>query len=140
MRGLGADEPYWRALEAGRFEMQRCAGCDEWHWPAVWRCSACSSWEQRWVPVPLVGAVFSWTRTWHDFGAAREHGLPFISVVVSLDAAAARRVLGTLVHDSPAIQIGARVEGHIDRIDVDGRALPVLRWRLSSGEIEGRRS
>jgi len=130
LRGPGADEHYWNALSAGRVEMQQCAQCARWHWPAVWRCGECGSWQHTWHEVEPRGTVFTWTRTWHDFGTPRQLGLPFVTVVVSLDGAGHRRLMGTLVGDDSHLRIGAPVSGEIGSLQVDGQDLPVLRWRL----------
>jgi uncharacterized protein len=130
MRGLGADARYWQALSAGRLEMQQCARCDHWHWPAVWRCSDCGSWEQKWQEVPLRGTIFAWTRTHHDFGAPPQYKLPFVSVVVTLDGAGHRRLMGTLQGDTSTVHIGARVAGEIGRVTVGDEELPALHWRM----------
>jgi uncharacterized protein len=130
VRGPGADEHYWQALETGRFELQRCAGCGQWNWPAVWRCGTCGSWEQGWHPVSLQGHVFSWTRTWHDFGSAPQFVRPFVTVLVELDQTGGRRVLGTVCGDSAGIHIGARVSGRIIRVALEDRELPALQWQL----------
>lgn len=132
MRGLGADAPYWSALAEGRFQLQQCARCRRWHWPAVWRCADCGCWEQRWQGLELEGRLFSWTRSWHDFGAPREFGLPFVSVVVEIDGAAPCRVLGSLIETESVVRIGDRVTGSIESVGLGDERLPVLRWRLVS--------
>src|SRR3546814_3931465 len=74
---VGADGPYWQALAEGRLELPRCEGCNRWHWPAVFRCGECGSWDHRWHTVATEGTIFSWTRTWHPFdgseGRSEEH-------------------------------------------------------------------
>lgn len=133
MKGPGADERYWQALQEGRLEMQQCNQCSRWNWPAVWRCGECGSWEHSWHQVPLTGRIFSWTRTWHDFGAPREFTLPFVSVLVALDGAGHRRLLGTLAAGPEEVVCsGAEVIGEIITLKVDDAALPALRWRLAS--------
>lgn len=130
MKGPGADEHYWKALSAGRLEMQQCSGCRRWNWPAVWRCGECGCWEHEWHEVPLQGSIFTWTRSWYDFGAPREFGLPFVTVVVTLDGADHRRVLGTLVGDGQHVHIGMTVVGQIGKVTIDGDELPTLQWRI----------
>lgn len=134
MRGPGADDHYWKALAAGRLEMQQCVRCHRWNWPAVWRCGECGSWDQAWHEVPLQGRIFTWTRTWHDFGAAADFGLPFVSVVVTLEGAGQRRVLGTLEGDDSTVFIGAAVTGSIGKVTVGSEVLPALRWRMVAGQ------
>jgi uncharacterized OB-fold protein len=133
MKGPGADAHYWEALAAGRLEMQRCAGCQRWHWPAVWRCGECGSWDQAWHPVALTGRIFSWTRTWHDFSAAPEFKPPFVGVVVELDDAGGKRLIGTLIDSQADVHIGMRVNGEISHIDTEDGPLPALRWRIAEG-------
>jgi len=131
VKGPGADAHYWQALQAGRLEMQQCDQCGRWHWPAVWRCGECGSWAHSWHITPLRGHIFSWTRTWHDFGTPVEFKPPFVSVVVELEGAGQRRVLGTLQAAADTdVRIGAAVVGAIGSIQVDGADLPGLRWQL----------
>jgi uncharacterized OB-fold protein len=134
LRGAGADGQYWKALSAGRLQMQQCGRCRRWNWPAVWRCGECGSWDHAWHDVPLRGRIFTWTRTWHDFGAAPDFGLPFVSVLVSLEDAGQRRLLGTLEGNDRDIFIGAAVTGEIGKVTVDGMELPALRWRIDPGQ------
>lgn len=131
MKGLGADRAYWDALASGVVKMQQCAGCEKWNWPAVWRCGECGSWEHRWSEVEPKGRIFSWTRTWHDFGAPAELGLPFVSVVVELDGAGGKRLIGTLSDQDAEIKIGQAVIGEIQPVSFEGESIPALRWRLA---------
>ena len=130
MRGPGADDRYWQALGDGKLEMQQCAGCGRWNWPAVWRCGECGSWEHQWHEVPMKGHIFSWTRTWHDFGSAKELPPPFISVVIELEGAGHRRLLGTLDSNDAAVHIGAQVTGRIIHVTVDNESIPALQWQM----------
>lgn len=129
-RTTGADGPYWQALAAGTLQLQRCAQCAHWHWPAVWRCAHCGSWEQRWEPVEARGTVFSWTRSWHAFGGAEGLDLPYVSMIVELPHAGGRRLLGVLEGDASQLAIGAPVRGATSFTGSDGRNIPALRWRL----------
>ena len=130
----GADGRYWSALAEGGLEMPRCAGCGRWHWPAVWRCGACGSWEQEWRGVPMEGDVFSWTRTWHRFGGAEGLDLPFVTVVVSLPEAGGLRLTGVLEGDTETVAIGARVRGVVSETVFDRAAIPTIRWRLAGAD------
>ncbi len=128
----GADQPYWNALAAGRLELPRCRGCGRWHWPAVWRCGDCGSWDHDWVATPLIGSVFTWTRTWHPFGGLEGIGVPFVTVVVALEGAGQTRMVGILDGADAGLQIGAKVEGRVGDTPFGGDRIPSLRWRLSS--------
>ena len=82
----------------------------------------------------MTGTIFTWTRTWHEFGAAKEFELPFVSVVVELDGAGHRRLMGTIKGNAEVIKIGARVTGRIDRVTIDGESVPALLWTLGAAE------
>jgi hypothetical protein len=131
MKGLGADEEYWKALEQGVIKMQQCVRCGTWNWPAVWRCGECGSWDHRWNEVAPRGRIFSWTRNWHDFGWPSPQGLPYVPVVVELDDAGGHRLLGVLDDPKAEVHIGQRVSGSVTHITWDGESLPALRWSLA---------
>ena len=127
---LGAEGRYWEALAEGHLELPICAGCGRWHWPAVWRCGACGSWEHEWREVPLTGTIFTWTRTWHSFGSTEGLKKPFVTLLVSL-AGAPVRLLGVLEGSEDGVKIGAAVTGRIDRTRFGDQFVPAIRWRLS---------
>lgn len=128
----GADQPYWDGLLEGRVRLQACAGCGRWHWPAVWRCGDCGSWEHDWRDVEPVGEIFTWTRSWHPFGGLEAVDKPFVSLVVSVDGTDGRRLTGILEGDETGVAIGARVRGRIDAVTVMGRRIPAIRWSVEA--------
>lgn len=130
MKGIGADGEYWAALAQGKLKMQRCAGCGTWNWPAVWRCGECGGWEQIWEEVAPQGRVYSWTRSWYDFGGPRDLPVPYVSVVVELDGVGGKRLLGALEGGEPAI--GLAVTAQVRVSEFEGEALLSLRWSPSS--------
>ncbi|MBL4826352.1 MAG: hypothetical protein JKY66_01320 [Spongiibacteraceae bacterium] len=131
MRGLGADDEYWASLSKGQLSMQQCQGCDKWNWPAVWRCGECGSWEHQWQATEMQGSVYSWSRTWHEFGAPKELKLPFVSVVVELNSAGNRRLLGVLKQPDKDVSIGGTVTGQVINVSFSGENIPVIQWQLS---------
>ncbi len=133
MKGLGADGPYWEALNNGHIALPQCADCGRWHWPAVWRCGQCGSWEHQWHTVTPHGTVFSHTRCWYDFGAPKELIPPYTSVVVELDHESRIRLMGTLPPDSPEPAIGSPVSASIITVHIDNEPVPALRWTLAAG-------
>lgn len=124
----GADGPYWTALQEGRLQLQRCAACKAWHWPAVWRCSACGGWDQTWEDVAPKGEVFSWTRTWHAFGGLERIEKPFVIAVVKLDGGGGARLVG-IVDDSGEVTIGQRVQGGVAQTAYANTSVPAFHWR-----------
>jgi len=126
---LGAEARYWQALAEGRLELPQCEGCGRWHWPAVWRCGDCGSWDHAWRETALAGAVFTWTRTWHPFGGTEGFEKPFATVLVALSGAPVR-LSGVIEGPQEALKIGAPVLGRVDRTVFAGAAMPALRWRI----------
>ncbi len=124
----GAEAPYWEALADGVLALQKCAQCQRWHWPAVWRCGDCGSWEHVWEAVEPTGRVFSWTRTHHKFDGLESLPTPFVIAVVELPKAGGVRLTG-LMKDNPAhIHIGADVRGVPGSTVYAGAAVPAWHW------------
>ncbi|GAB3378758.1 OB-fold domain-containing protein [Spongiibacter taiwanensis] len=138
MKGLGADQPYWQGLEKGELHIQQCPQCETWHVPAVWRCGECGNWDLQWQQKAIAGVIYSWTRTWHNFGAPAEIELPYLSVVVEIDNAGGRRMMGVLDGDAQTpVAIGDRVSGSVYTVTVDGESVPALRWQRCVGNGAG---
>jgi uncharacterized protein len=124
-----ADGPYWRALAAGRLVMQRCQGCEHWHWPAVWRCGECGTWEPEWHEIGRDGIVYSWTKTWHRFPGSEGIPLPYTTVLVALPQAGGRRLLGLYEGDESALALDLPVQAVIGEMTVGVSTIPCVRWR-----------
>lgn len=128
---VGAERPYWEGLLDGKLRLQKCATCATWHWPAVWRCSACGSWEHAWADVAMHGEIYTWTRNWHAFGGIEDLAKPFVIAVVKLDGGGGARLVG-IVDDNPsAVRIGASVTGHVATTPYAGSSVPAIRWTLT---------
>jgi uncharacterized protein len=127
---LGAEGPYWLALAEGRLVLPRCEGCGTWHWPAVWRCGDCGSWQHAWHEQPLAGTVFAWTRTHHRFSGTEGLALPYVTALVLLDTVPIR-LIGLLEGDESALATDARVTGRAARTAFGGETIPSIRWTLS---------
>ena len=128
--GIGADDPYWAALEAGEFRLPRCAGCGRWTWPAHWRCGQCGSWDFDWRLLEPAGSVYSWTRTWYAFDRTKERAgdLPYVVVLVEIDDAGGARVMGVLAGDDAPLTIGAPVTGTILPPSEKAKGYPSIVW------------
>ena len=130
--GNGADDEYWRGLERGVFQLQRCAGCRRWMWPAHLRCGRCGSWEFDWVPLEPRGTIFSWTRTFYSFDRVTERrdDLPYVTAVVEVPAADGARVIGVLRGDESGLKVGVPVRGAIDPPCEKTKWYPSIRWQI----------
>lgn len=124
---VGAESEYWDGLLAGELRLQRCAGCRAWHWPAVFRCAACGSWEHLWEPVALTGNVYSWTRNWHPFGGLEALEKPFVIAVVALGGGGGARLVG-IMDDPGDVHIGQTVRGRITTTQFAADTVPSIRW------------
>ena len=126
-----ADQPYWDNLRAGRLTMQKCEACNNWQWPAVFRCTECGAWDPPWQDVKMEGTVFSWIRTFQNFGLDYLPP-PFVSVLVALDGADGNRLMGTLEVDNEDVAIGKKVTGKIITRTIGDRPLPTIVWTVQS--------
>lgn len=127
---LGAEEPYWDGLIAGKLVLPRCKGCGKWHWPAVWRCGECGSWDHEWIEQPFEGTVFTWSRTHHRFAGTEGLDLPYTVLLVELDGTGIR-LQGLLEGDPTGLKIGAKVTGHAARTPFADTSIPSIRWSLA---------
>jgi uncharacterized OB-fold protein len=75
------------------------------------------------------GTIFTWTRTWHPFAGTEGIGVPFVSVVVSLDDAPVR-LTGLLAEIGADVRIGAGVEGAASVTRIGDDDVPAIRWSL----------
>jgi uncharacterized OB-fold protein len=130
--GIGADDRFWESLEDGGFRLPRCADCQRWMWPAHYRCGACGSWEQVWESVPMLGAVYSWTRSHYAFDRTRDRAAdtPYVVVVAELAGADGARVVGVLAGSEDGLRVGAPVHGHIDPPSAKSLGYAAVRWSL----------
>jgi uncharacterized OB-fold protein len=78
-------KPFWDALHAGKFQLQRCADCKKVrHYPRP-VCDACYSMNAEWVAASGRGTVHSWTITHHAFHPGFKADLPFTLLTVDLE-------------------------------------------------------
>lgn len=137
--GIGADQRYWESLEEGVFRMCRCAACQQWMWPALWRCPHCGGWDQQWAEVSPVGTVYSWTRSWiaADRTTERAGELPYVVILAELPHAGGARVLGELLGPEDGLDIGVPVRGTIMAPSPRTRGYASIRWSLAPAGATG---
>lgn len=130
--GNGADDEFWRGLERRVFQLQRCASCKRWTWPAHYRCGECGSWEFEWVSLAPMGRIFTWTRSHYAFDRVleRKEDLPYVTIVAEIPAADGARVMGVLKGDERQLRIGANVVGEILPPSEKTKGYPSLCWRI----------
>jgi uncharacterized OB-fold protein len=107
--------------------VQVCTQCGAAQWPPEEMCSACQSFDRRWVEASGAGTITSWTRIWHPVHPALQGYGPYIVVVVELDDYPVMMV-GNLIGDPrQAVDIGAPVHACFeDQSDGD---YTLIQWR-----------
>jgi len=76
--------PYWKALAAGRFTMQRCRSCARWTWPARPICSGCHRFDLEWAEPTGTGAVYSWIVTHQAYAPDLAKLVPYTVALVRI--------------------------------------------------------
>lgn len=132
--GIGADGPFWDALENGEFRIARCRNCHTWMMPAHFRCGTCGSWEIGWEEVAPKGVVYAWTRNHmvSDVLKERRGDLPYVTVLVELPHAGGVRVPGMLVGDPPDLACGMTVNGTIHPAEERSRGYATMVWEAAA--------
>lgn len=126
----GPATPFWKGLVENRLRIQRCRHCRSWQWGPEYICSTCHSFELEWVDVEPKGTIYSWTRIWQATQPALAGAIPYLVVLVELDAAPGVRLIGNLL--GPGVQpapIGAAVEGVFEQHAAEQPAHALLQWR-----------
>lgn len=125
----GVDAPFWQGLDENVVRLPQCPACDRWVWPAQPSCPGCLHAGLDWRDVDPVGTVYSWTRTWYPFVAARAEDLPYIVVLAEIPAAGGARVLGVYAGDAADdLEVGDAVRGVIAPPAELTFGLPSLTW------------
>jgi uncharacterized protein len=130
--GIAADKEYWDYLDQGQFRLPRCAGCQQWMWPANFRCGECGCWDMEWIERPMSGVVYSWTRTWYSFDHVEERAedLPYSIALVEVVGSGGARVLGVVKGDDSGLRVGGRVSGDIDPPSIKTKGYSAVVWEV----------
>jgi uncharacterized protein len=79
------DAPFWAALAAGRFEIQRCAACEAWQHPPRPQCVACGDAEHlEWAPASGAADLHTFTICHPPVLPAFADRVPYVAAVVRL--------------------------------------------------------
>jgi uncharacterized protein len=98
-------DPFWDALEDGRFSIHRCEACGERFFPPGPVCPHCQSTDVEWEEASATGRLFSFTRQ-HVTAPEFDDGL--VTGVVKLEEGP--RVLTAIDEPYEALEIGMRVQ------------------------------
>ncbi len=114
---------FWDGLRAGELRIQRCGGCGALRHPPGPMCPRCQSLERGHVVAGGGGEIYSYVVHHHPPVPGKD--APFVVAVVALDEGV--RMVGNILGEPDAVQVGARVHVEFERVD-DELVLPS--WRL----------
>lgn len=100
-------QPFWDAVLAGQFKLQRCGSCDHAIHPPALRCPTCRTAALSWQPDDGQGTVYACTVVRHAALEAVRGALPYAIVLVTLDAGP-RMVLNVINRAPDDIRVGDR--------------------------------
>ena len=106
--------PYWRAARDGRLEIQRCADCGTWRWPARAICNRCHSFESRWEAPSGRGRIVSWVVTHQPFSPAFAERTPYVVASVALEEQEDLVLIANLVEGTPSADAPVRAVFPVD--------------------------
>jgi len=112
--------PYWRALDEGRLDFQRCGACGHAWLPPRGECPRCLARQAKWETASGRARLLSWVvyhHGYHPYFAAR---LPYNVAVVEL--AEGPRLISNIVEPAEKLRIDAALALVIQR--EAGFALP----------------
>ncbi len=116
---------------SGEIAIQTCLACGTLQHPPEEICHVCGSMAFTSTVLPGAGTVYSFTVVHHSVSTALDASVPYVVVLVSLDAAPHLRVVGNLL-DAPVddVSIGMAVEAvWLERITEDGTKVLLPQWR-----------
>lgn len=117
-------KPFWDALHAGHFVLQRCADCHKVrHYPRP-VCDECYSMNAEWVAASGRGTVHSWTITHHAFHPGFKADLPFTLLTVDLAEGVRMQAQGRRIA-AEELRVGLPVRAGFERVK-DDLTLPVF--------------
>lgn len=114
---------FWDGLRAGELRIQRCGGCGALRHPPGPMCPRCQSLDLGHVVAGGGGEVYSYVVHHHPPVPGKD--APFVVAVVALDEGV--RMVGNILGEPDAVQVGARVHVEFERVDDD---LVLPSWRL----------
>ena len=134
--GIGADGPFWDALERGDFVGPKCSSCNRWMWPAHYRCGTCGSWDIGWEAIEPSGSLYTWTRNHavSDVIKERREDTPYVTLLVELPQAGSIRIPGVLEGSEEGLAIGAPLKGRHRPGDEKSKGYATMVWSLTAGD------
>ena len=117
-------QPFWDAVSDHRLVVPRCRACTTWIWQPRPLCPRCHAPDPEWVELDGDGRVVSWTALHPPVLSVWAEQVPFVVLLVELDAAPGVRMIGQLVDDAGALR---KTNGDAEGIAIGSRLR--LRWR-----------
>lgn len=98
-------DPFWEALDDGRFLIQECGDCGEAYFPPAPVCPECHGDDVAWVESEARGELYAYTRQHRT-----AEGFDSPVVLGTVDLAEGPRLLVRMDDDYEDLSIGAAVE------------------------------
>lgn len=130
---IALTEPFWQAIESGRFILQHCGGCGRHVFYPRSLCPHCWSEDLSWVPADGSGKLKSFSQVHKP---AHPGWVPAAGYIVGLVELTEGPVMLSLIltqEDRPLLT-GDALRMH--PTDVGGRLLPVFKQDSQNGQLE----
>ena len=129
IEGLGRE--FWEKTREHKLTVQRCKNCGEWQWGPELICHKCYSEDLYYQEVDGRGRIYSWQRVWHPAHPALREAVPYVIVLIELDAPKGIRMVGNIVGDPrQEIKFGANVEAVFEDHNSATPPFTLVQWRL----------
>ena len=119
--------PYWSALAAGRFVLQRCHDCGHWTWPPRPICSGCHGDNVEWEAPCGTGEIYSWVVTHKAYAPDLARLVPYVIVLVRIDEQDDILIPGRFLTGGE-IRQGMRVRAVPEQVTAD---IGLLNWEVA---------
>jgi uncharacterized OB-fold protein len=108
-------KPFWDACAHHELIFQKCIDCNYTRWPPSYICSACHSFNYRWIKSKGRGKIYAFVVYHKAFHPSFEEDLPYITAVVELEEGP--RILTNIIEcDLSEIECETQVELVWDRV------------------------
>ena len=115
-------QPFWSALQEGRFLLKTCRSCGKAHFYPREVCPHCFGADLEWREASGRGTIYSYTIAVRPAGPMFEADAPYAVILVDLDEGP-RMMSRVVARDREGLRIGARVR--LEPVaETDGFKLP----------------
>jgi uncharacterized OB-fold protein len=122
------DAEHWRGARRSQVLIQRCRRCSRFQWGPEHVCHHCHSFDLAYDEVAPRGIIHSWQRSWSASHPSLATSVPYVVVIVELEAQPGLLVVGNLTGDGRAdVVIGTPVHAVFEHHE----AYTLIHWAPS---------